>query len=158
MIYGGVITTPASTLEASPQRTVIRVVLGLIYHLKVIFPPGPSGLLHVQIFDATYQLFPTTINQSFSGDNSRLEFDDMYMKDEEPFQLTVLTWNLDDTYSHDVIVLISLASKEEYKANYLPGVSSNLLAQALAAGEIARDAERSRRVKAFLQSIPVEGG
>ncbi|MCJ7639022.1 MAG: hypothetical protein MUO70_03925 [Euryarchaeota archaeon] len=158
MIYGGTISTLANTLETAPQRTVVYVTLGLIYHLKVIFPPGPSGLLHVQVFDGTYQLFPTTVGQAFEGDNSRLEFDELYSKDEEPFQLTVVSWNLDDTYAHEAIVLISLATKEEYMARYLPGMSSDMLAQALAAGEMAKEAERGRRVKAFVESIPGEGG
>jgi len=84
MIYTSEIHTPANTLQANPLITVIETTAGIIYVLKIYFPPGSSGLLHVQIMDAGYQLFPTTIGQSFSGDNLSLSFDETYPKFEPP--------------------------------------------------------------------------
>ncbi len=152
MIYGGTITTPANTAKVSPKVTEIAVTLGLIYHLKVVFPPGPSGLLHVQIFDGTYQVFPTTHGASFRGDNLALVFDELYDKSIEPMLLSVHTWNLDTTYEHDVEVLISLVSKEEFQARYLPMTANNALVQALAEQEVLSTSARRERVKRFLET------
>ena len=157
MIYGGVISTPASTPEAAPQDTVIEVTGGLVYHVKIVFPPGPSGLLHVQVLDAAYQFIPTTQGESIVGDNRALEWDELYDKSEAPYLLTVRTWNLDDTYAHDVTVLFSFASKEEYKARYLPMMAQNVLVQSLAESEASTVLARRERVKAFMEKISAEG-
>lgn len=157
MIYGGVITTPANTTKAAPLDTTVDVTAGLIYHVKIIFPPGPSGFLHVQVLDGSYQVFPTTQGQSIVGDNLSLEWDELYDKGDAPFVLVVRTWNLDDTYDHDVSVLLSLASKEEYQARYLPMMAQNVMAQAFAVAEAEKGIARQERVKAFLEKIPGEG-
>lgn len=158
MIYGGVISTPANTAASSPLRTKVSVTAGLLYHAKIVFPPGPSGLLHVQVFDGSYQLFPTTLGQSFVGDNLLLQFDELYFKEIEPYFLDVLTWNLDDTYAHEVQVMLSLASREEYIARYLPGMQTDALVQAMAAQEAVKEKVRRDRVAAFVETLPTEGG
>lgn len=156
MIYGGVISTPANTTAAAPLDTVVEITAGLIYHLKIVFPPGPAGLLHVQILDAAYQLFPTTQGQSLVGDNLALEWDELYDKAAAPYLLTVRTWNLDDTYAHELTALISLASREEYQARYLPMLAQNVMVQTLAVAEAQKTAARQERVKRFLAAA-VEG-
>ena len=156
MIYGGVIHTLPNTLASAPMETVVDITSGLIYHVKIIFPPGPSGLLHVQVFDISYQLFPTTIGASFVGDNLKMEWDEMYDKDEAPHILIVKTWNDDDTYAHDVSVLFSIVSKEEYKARYLPMMAQNVLVQSLAESEASTVLARRERVKAFMEKISAE--
>lgn len=161
MIYGGVISTPANTLEAAPLKTSLSVTEGIAYHLLVIFPPGPSGLLHVQIFDATYQMFPTTIGQSFVGDNYAFDLDVMYSKDAQPFVFQIVTWNLDDTYAHQCSVFLLMESAEEYKARYLPSAQVNPLVQALAEQETAKQTLRRERLNAFMGTLPeaeVESG
>ncbi len=158
MIYGGTISTPANTAASAPLRTEVEVTSGLVYHLKVIFPPGPSGLLHVRILDGTYQVFPTTHGASFHGDNIMMEFDELYPKDTAPLLFVVETWNLDDTYAHEVDVLLSLASKEEFQARYLPMSANNALVQALGEQEAAASIVRRDRAKKFLASFPQEEG
>lgn len=156
MIYGGVISTPPNTLASAPQETVVDIASGLIYHVKVIFPPGPSGLLRLQVFDASYQLFPTTIGAFFSGDNLKLEWDEMYDKSEAPHILIVRTWNLDDTYAHEVSVLFSIVSKDEFKARYLPMMAQTALIESQAVTEAEKTVARQDRIKAFVETLPTE--
>lgn len=158
MIYGGVISTPANTAASSPVKTVYQVTEGIVYHLEVIFPPGSCGLLHVQVFDASYQMFPTTLGESFSGDNYPFKLDVLYAKDDSPFQFTVVTWNLDDTYSHDVSVFLSLETSEDFKARYLPMLQTSGLVAALGKQEIAKSESRRERLAKFLESMSSEGG
>lgn len=154
MIYGGVISTPASTLASSPQKTIYHVTEGIVYHLAVIFPPGPAGLLHVQVFDATYQIFPTTIGESFSGDNLKLDWDVLYAKDDYPYEIEVRTWNLDDTYEHECSVFMLMESADEFKARYLPMLQAQGIVQAMGVQEVAKSTARRERVEAFMKTLP----
>lgn len=157
MIYGGVISTPANTAASSPLKTVYTVTEGIVYHLEVVFPPGPSGLLHVQIFDASYQVFPTTLGESFVGDNYAYDLDVLYAKDDKPFQFTVVTWNLDDTYAHEVSVFLSMETSDEFKARYLPMIQTSGMVAALSSQEIAKAAQRRERLERFVETLPTEG-
>jgi len=87
-----------------------------------------------------------------------LQFDELYFKEIEPYFLDVLTWNLDDTYAHEVQVMLSLASREEYIARYLPGMQTDALVQAMAAQEAVKEKVRRDRVAAFVETLPTEGG
>ena len=153
MIYGGVISTPANTAASSPLKTEYVVTEGIVYHLEVIFPPGSSGLLHVQVFDAQYQMFPTTIGESFVGDNLRLSFDVLYAKEDFPFLFTVVTWNLDDMYAHEVTVLFSMETADEFKARYLPMLQSQGIVEAMGSQELAKAEDRRKRVEQFMASL-----
>lgn len=158
MIYGGEISTPANTAETAPQRTVVPVAEGIIYHLKVYLPPGSGGLLHAQIFHSTYQVFPTSIGESFSGDNILLEYDVLYPMDSPPYEILIVTWNVDDSYDHTIQIHLSMESADEYKARYLPNLQMGALAQTLGAQEAEKATARRARVDSFLEKLePIEG-
>lgn len=125
MIYGGVIVTPSNTPISSPIKTIFPVTSGIIYVLKIYFPPGSAGLLHIQVFDAGYQLFPTNEGESFSGDNIDFSFDETYDKSNPPYELIALTWNDDTEYQHQLGVYMGFASRDEYIARYIPQSTVN---------------------------------
>jgi len=104
MLYEFQITTPANTPEASKKKTVLELELGVIVRTIIEFPPGPAGLLHLQINRAMHQLDPRNLNGSIIGDRTFLDFEEWYELTEEPYQLEAYTWNEDDTYQHMVIV------------------------------------------------------
>lgn len=156
MIYGGVITTPANTLQDSPKKTIYRVTEGILYHLVVIFPPGPAGLLYLQIFDGPYQVFPTTLGESFRGDNLHLDMDVLYEKGDYPFELEARTWNLDDTYEHECTVYMFEESSDEFKARYLPMITSQGIVAALGVQQLSAAETRRKRVEAFMAKLPDE--
>lgn len=158
MIYGGTITTPSNTAPSAPKRTPVIVTEGIVYHLKVVFPPGPSGLLHVQIFDSQYQVFPTTLGASFRGDNIKYDMDVLYAKSADPFRFEIVTWNLDDEYDHDVMVYMYMETAEQYKARYLPTMQTDALIAALGNQEAEKSIARQRRVQTFLEAVSGEKG
>lgn len=123
MIYSANITTPKDTLLVSPKRTPLKVTRGLVYKVEVDFPPGSAGLMGVAIFDGGFQVWPSTVGQWFTGDAIEVDFEDIYLKESAPFQFTIYTYNLDDTYEHLTIVRIGLVSKEIYMARFLPHLS-----------------------------------
>ena len=91
-------------------KTVLPLERGLTYKLDIVFPPGPAHLLHVQIRDAIHSVWPTNTDADFAADRETITFNDEYPILEPPYQLEAYTWNLDDTYTHRVIIRIGIKS------------------------------------------------
>lgn len=89
-------------------KTVLELEKGVTYKLDIVFPPGPAHLLHVQMRDALHSVWPTNADADFAGDSCTITFDDEYPLSEPPYQLEAYTWNLDDTYTHRVIIRIGV--------------------------------------------------
>lgn len=120
MIYIADITTPANTLQDSPKKTVLQVTKGLVYKLEIAFPPGSRGLLSCYINDGNYQVWPVGYGSVFRGDNSKIVFDDTYLKLLPPYQFSIFTYNLDELYEHNLIFRLGLVSQEIFMARFLP--------------------------------------
>ena len=110
MYYVQDVTIPAQQSEDSPQRTVMGLNFGYIKRVRVCFPPGPKGLAHVQVYRYEHQLYPTTPGASFHWDNFIFEFADNFPLLAVPYEVTIVTWNLDDSYPHDISVHIEVES------------------------------------------------
>ena len=149
MIYAATITTLANTSKATAKQTVLKLTKGLIWRVDIEFPPGPSGLLHTQIFDGSYQFFPATPGSSFHSDANLIGFDDLYYKTSEPFEFVIKTWNLDETWQHTLQVRIGVASNEAFMSRYLPSLTYDRFADTLA--EIKADQEKVKTIQ--LQDI-----
>lgn len=132
MVYSTTITTTASTDESTKTRTVLKVTKGLVYFLEIMFPPGSGGLLKLRILDGAFYLWPTTPGETFYGNNITYRYDDLYLKQTEPFQFVIETWNLDDTYDHTVLIHVGMVSEEVYKARFLPTIANEQFAKLLA--------------------------
>lgn len=122
MVYRSTITTLKGVTQANPKHTRFKVPKGLIYFLELYFPSGSEALLHVQIFDGGYQVWPTQHKESFAGDDIYLQYDDLYIKEREPFEFDIITWNDDDKYKHLVIVGFGVVTKDIYMARFMPSM------------------------------------
>lgn len=86
----------------------ISLCKGFVSHVQIRFPSGPSGLLHIQVWTATEQLWPGTEDSYFMGDNEAIDFDcevDVPLVGED-YKLTIKGTNTDDSYSHGALVRI----------------------------------------------------
>jgi len=96
------IAVPANTTELSPVTQDIVLCKGFISTVRLRFPPGSAGLMHIAVFDQATQLWPGSTDQWFSGDNEFIDFDTEYdvpyVTDE--YKLTLHGWNEDDSYPH----------------------------------------------------------
>jgi len=143
MIYTKDITTLKNTTKENPKKTVLKVTKGLVYRVEICLPPGPCGLLHIAIFDGGYQVWPYEYGESFSGDAETITFDDVYLKETEPFEFTVLTWNEDDTFQHWCQIRIGLVSKEIFMGRFLPSIGFKELEMVMTNILTAQEALRS---------------
>ena len=122
MVYRKTITTLKNVTEGLPTQTDLSITKGLVYFLELYFPSGSEGLLHCQIYDGNYQVWPSSHGESFFGDDIYLKYDDLYIKETAPMHFKILTWNDDDLYPHKVIVGIGLVSKDIFMARFLPSM------------------------------------
>jgi hypothetical protein len=126
MIYTKTITTPANRLAASPLRSVIKLTKGFIYKVEFDFPPGSAGLHHLIIMDGGFQVWPSSLGETFHLEGYCISFDDSYLMDTAPFELSAYTWSPGTTYDHEVQVRIGLVTEDIYQARFLPGVALEL--------------------------------
>lgn len=112
MIYRFSISTDASTSESSAKETTLLIERGIIHQLDIFFPPGPSGLLHLQIFQSLHQLFPYNTGASFAAAGVNISFPEFIPIEQAPFTLTAKTWNDDDTNAHVVIIRMGILPRQ----------------------------------------------
>jgi len=145
MIYTSTIITPAGTAEKSIRDVTLKITSGLIWLMEVDFPPGGCGLLHVQVFDGSYQVLPATPGESLHGDAVVMKFDDLYFKKAAPFELMIRTWNEDDTWDHATQVRFGVASTRAEMSRYMPAFAwedfEKLMAEMLVSQQSLRQAQ-----------------
>lgn len=108
MFYQVEITTPANTLQANAQITRLRIHPGMTRRVWIMFPDGPYGLAHMQIWHHGWQVWPWSPGESYHWNDYVYTFEDRYPFTSEPYELVMHTWNLDDSYEHDVTFAMTL--------------------------------------------------
>lgn len=142
MIYSKYVNTLKVGDETLPKHVVLKVTKGLVYKVEVDFPPGPSGLLKVQIYDGGHQLWPSTLGESFATDGYCISFDDTFLKLVAPFQFDIYTWNEDTENPHGVTIRIGMVSSELYMARFLPTYGYKELRRVIAEETALQETER----------------
>jgi len=142
VIYSKYISTKIETYAITPLQTVLKVTRGLVYKVEIDFPPGPSGLLKVQIYDGGHQLWPSTPGEYFITDGYCISFDDTLLKLVAPFQFDIYTWNEDEEHPHGVTIRIGMVSSELYMARFLPTFGYKELRRVIAEETALQEKER----------------
>lgn len=106
------ITTPANTTQAAPQRTTLELERGVIDLVHIAFPPGPQGLLHVEIRQGDSQVWPRNGQDGFAWDNFTIPFNPRFEISTSPAELVAVTWNDDDTFAHQVTLRFNIVPRE----------------------------------------------
>lgn len=104
MIFVEAVTTPQNTSKLTPKITQLPIVAGKITQIFLFFPPGVNALAHIKILWGLYQLFPSNEQGDFAGGDVLLNWPEDIDITTEPLQLTIVTWNDDDTYPHTITV------------------------------------------------------
>ena len=108
MYYQVSFNTPANTPESEPVVTTLKLTKGRLVRVLVGFAPGAVGLLHIKIRDKGFQIAPLTMTESLAWDNYVYDLALNYALQAEPFELTVLSWNDDDSYEHGSFVGVEI--------------------------------------------------
>lgn len=113
MIFRKGVTTPKDTFETAKKVTRLKLTKGIITKIDISFPIGCAGLLHVAINYGLHQVWPINSDESFAGDGETISFEEHIVVENDPFELMIYTWNLDDTYEHMCAVRIGLRREDE---------------------------------------------
>lgn len=90
----------------------VKLTHGIIHRVEVGFPSGCAGLVHIQIKEGLHQRWPSNPEGSFNSDGYTIGFDEHLKFYEEPYILTLVGWNLDDTYDHIIEVRFGILPPE----------------------------------------------
>jgi len=112
MIYSFDISTPANTPDTDIQKTDLKLTRGVIHQLDIVFPTGCAGLLYVAINLGLFQIWPTNPDEYFHTDGETISFREHFELIFEPYILTVHTYNLDEEYSHSVIIRLGILPRK----------------------------------------------
>lgn len=108
MFYTFPVTVPKKTAQLSPQITEIVLGPGEIHQVEIGFPWGCAGLVHVQIWRAEHQVWPTNAGQSFAWNDYNHVFTESETCQGPGEHWTIRAWNLDKRWSHTVQVRIGI--------------------------------------------------
>jgi len=142
VIYQKTISTVITDYATLPKQTILKVCKGLVYKVEIAFPPGPAGLLKVQIFDGGHQVWPSTPGEYFATEAQTISFDDTLLKLAAPFQYNIYTINECEKFTHEVTIRIGMVSQELYIARFLPSVAYEQMLKVLAEETKRQEAEK----------------
>lgn len=108
MLYQAAITIPKNTLETAPTIVMLGIAHGIITKFMVRPRPGHAALAHLIILHHEHQIAPSTTNMDFHGDISPIDWEEHYESYQPPFELKLVGWNEDDTYSHTFDVFVAV--------------------------------------------------
>jgi hypothetical protein len=123
MYYRGSLIIPAGTLRSNPATTVVSLTYGRINELCIVFPPGQSGLCHLAVLYHEKQIFPTSVEQDFIGDDTLLVFPDRFPIYDEPFEVKLLGWSPSATLDHIVYISFVVEPEEKVTVAYSGSVA-----------------------------------
>ncbi|MCD6434713.1 MAG: hypothetical protein J7L14_03800 [Candidatus Diapherotrites archaeon] len=115
-VYCFNLTIPKSTSQETPERFEVQVHRGVVTRVMVDIPYGALGLVGVKILSGEAQIFPTNAGEWFTWYRTPGDFRLAYKTLGDPPILTVVGYNLDDTYDHTVRVVIEIITEEEAEA------------------------------------------
>lgn len=108
MFYDFSFTIPANTLRTTPEELDIKLTHGIIHRVEVGFPQGCAGLVSCVINEGLHQHWPTNPEGAFNTDNFTIAFNEFLEFTRRPYKLTLIGWNLDDTYDHTLEIRIGI--------------------------------------------------
>lgn len=102
MFYSFDLTIPANTPASAPETLEVDLVPGVIHRVEIQFPRGCVGLVHVQVVQEFHQVWPTNPGADLASDGYTIAWDDAHELVEGQSLLTLVGWNLDDTFPHTI--------------------------------------------------------
>lgn len=112
MLYSKKVTIPANTQKSAFQRDTLQLTKGVITRVSVFFPWGCAGLVGVQIIRGTWQVFPLSRGEWLIGNDLDINFKTDVDLKTEPYEVSIYSYNSDDTFEHSPIVSIEMVKGE----------------------------------------------
>lgn len=105
MQYRGALLVPAGTTAAASASLVLAACYGVLKRFIFYFPPGHAGTVHLQVWYRGRQILPTTLGETFRGDDLVIDLPETFPVYDPPFELTLLGWSPDASYDHAIYTI-----------------------------------------------------
>jgi len=102
MYYYLEVNIPPNTSEDSPIIKTIKLGEGMLDFIDIGFPDWSSRLARCRILYNTIQLLPWNRDNSIAGDNYTLHVPLEFNLSDEPYEIELRCFNLDDTFQHQL--------------------------------------------------------
>jgi len=112
MFYAFTCTPTEGTTETAPDQFTLSLAAGIIHQVDVLFQDGCNHEEFVQIFDASFQLWPSNRGEQFRGNATVVSFREFYELAPGDNILTAKTWTTLATADiKDLVIQIGLLPK-----------------------------------------------
>lgn len=108
MEYHFALSIPKLTSKDQPVSLVMDLAAGTIDFIEVEFPLRCAGLAHFYIKDKAWYLVPWNSSFDLYGDNRIFHVPMHDYPLIAPYILTAFGWNEDDTFSHQISIIVSM--------------------------------------------------
>lgn len=112
MLFQADITIIAGKTEVDPATEIMKIAHGIITEVKVQIPAGHRALAHLVILHHEHQIAPSTENMDIHGNFFPVEWGEYYESYQPPYELKLIGWNDDDTYSHTFTVYVVILPRK----------------------------------------------
>lgn len=92
MFYSWPITIAAGNTASNKAKIDMPMSAGVIHQVDILFPDDADHYIRVQVFDASFQLWPSNRNGSIRGDATIISFRDFYQMKSANNNLTGFAW------------------------------------------------------------------
>jgi len=127
MLFQGTITIPKNTTVDAPLEQKLVIAKGIISKFMVRPRAGHAGLAHLLIIHHENQIAPSTRNMDLHGDSFPIDWDDYFECYQPPYELKLIGWNEDDTYSHAFDVYVAVLPRKAIVITALSDLLQNFL-------------------------------
>jgi hypothetical protein len=102
---------PAITPVTSPVSLRLPIHAGILDYIEIEFPTRCAGLAHVWITRAAQQIAPFNPGGSYTGDGRIIHVDLNLPITDDPYDIVIWGYNLDDTFMHTPTVQVNVKEK-----------------------------------------------
>lgn len=95
---------PVNTPAESPVEKELWVSSGTVKQVSIYFPWGCAGLVHVAIFHDETQLWPTTLEESYTGNDIYITFPEDYPLTKPKNRFVIRGWSPDTQHDHTPVI------------------------------------------------------
>jgi hypothetical protein len=102
------IDNPPLGSESNPVHTVISLTKGTLASVLIDFPLGCRRLVKIYITYNARRLIPFNLVEPMAYDDKLFAVPMDFDLGDPPYELEVFSWNLDDTYPHQLTVGVNM--------------------------------------------------
>lgn len=133
--YVAKLTVPANTPAGSPVMARIIPAEGIVTDVQIVIPTNAAGLVGTRLKErgSIFLPAPGSYSQWITGDGETVIASDVEKKLESPPEITIECCSLDDTFSRQIEVRVTVGNLSRIQAQIILIQAINRLAESMSA-------------------------